>query len=31
MNIDAVPISDQPLPDVNVVIEVPVDIEPDKY
>mgnify|MGYP001415797968 CR=1 FL=1 len=31
MNIDAVPISDQPLKDVNVVIEVPVDVEPNKH
>ena len=31
MNINAVPISDQPLQDVNVVIEVQVDAEPNKY
>ena len=31
MNINAVPISDQPLQDVNVVIEVQVDVEPNRY
>ncbi len=31
MNINAVPISDQPLQDVNVVIEVQVDVEPTRY
>ena len=31
MNINAVPISAQPLQDVNVVIEVQVDVEPTRY
>ncbi len=31
MNIDAVPIGDQPPFDVNVIIEVPVGGEPIKY
>ena len=31
MNINAVPISDQPLQDVDVVIEVQVDVEPTRY
>ena len=31
MNINAVPFSDQPLQGVNVVIEVQVDAEPNKY
>ncbi len=31
MNINAVRFSDQPLQDVNVVIEVQVDVEPTRY